>query len=201
MIKSGFALQTLLHVVRLAAKGDIKTALNLGIKEHQINELLTLSSQELHDMANMSHSPFIKIEFDSDLLETALRINERHSQRRQEILNLIRSGASYPIMKHLYGMTNEEMSNFKKITNSHQHGRPVKPDDEMQEQLWHLMQPINSLDDPRLPGRLIDAHSETGVKVSSIWILLKEWWLPDDNPSNAEDKENKEESDSKESCE
>jgi len=175
---SGFALQTLLHVVRLAAEGDIKTAIKLGIRESQIAELLTLSSQELHDMSSMTHSPFIQISFDADILETALRINERHSERRQEILDLVKYGASFPMMNYLYGLTKEEISNYRKIVSNPQktQGRPVKPTDEEQAILWEKMKPIQSLDDPRLPKCIIKAHQDTEIPVNSIWCVLKEWW-------------------------
>jgi hypothetical protein len=180
---SGFALQTLLHVVRLAAEGDIKTAMKLGIKEKQIAELLTLSSQELHDMSSMTHSPFIQISFDADILERALRINERHSERRQEIQTLVKFGASFPMMNYLYGLNKEEMSNYRKIVPDPYKtlGRPSRPSDEEQEILWEKMKPIQSLDDPRLPQRIITTHQETGIPVGSIWILLKEWWEKNDN--------------------
>jgi Protein of unknown function (DUF2857) len=176
MSDSGFTLQTILHIVRMAAEGDIRTAIKLGIKEHQITELLTLNSQELHDMASMTHSKFIKIEFDPDALETALRINEKHSKRRQEIMALIAAGASYPVMKHLYGLTTEDMANYKKLAGiTDTDGRPANATEQEQQQLWKIMKPIQSLDDPELPELLIKAHKKTGVKVNSIWLLLKEW--------------------------
>jgi len=182
-MRSGFALQTLPHVVRLAAEGDIKTALKLGIREKQIAELLTLSSQELHDMATMPHSPFLKIEIDADILETALRINERRSERRQEILTLIQFGASFPMMNFLYGMNKEEMSNYRKISpdSPNTQGRPGRPTDEEQEILWKKMKLIQSLEDPRLPQRIIAVHQETGIPVNSMWIILKEWWNKKDD--------------------
>jgi len=175
--KSGYTLHTLLHVVRRAAEGDIRIAMKLGIREHQIAELLTLSSQELHDMAAMTHNQFISISFDADALETALRINKKKSLRRQEIIRMILAGASHRVMKYLYGLTTEDMANYKKLAGMKDtDGRPKNATEEQQAQIWEIMKSIKSFDDPKLPGYLLRANEATGVKVNSIWILLKEWW-------------------------
>ena len=175
--KSGYALHTLLYVVRMAADGDFKTPMKLGINEKQIHELLTLNTQEIHDMASMSQANFMSIHFDPDALEVALNLNAVKSQRRQQIINMLIAGASYPVMKYLYGLTTEDMANFKKIMRLPKNeGRPVNATETEEMQIWELMKPAGNLDSENLPELLLKTHQETGVKINTIWILLKEWW-------------------------
>lgn len=183
---NSYALQTLLHVVRSAAAGNIKLPLKMGVKESQINELLTLNTQELHDIASMSQANFLRIEFDADALDVALRINADNSKRRQEIIQMLQAGASYPVMKHLYGLTTEDMANYKKIIGlSRNEGRPANASESEQEQIWRTMKQAGSLDSDQLPELLLQAHRETGVKINTIWLLLKEWWGQYDQNSSA----------------
>jgi hypothetical protein len=103
--KSEYALLTLTYVVRLAAEGDFKTPKKLGISEKQIYELLTLNTQEIHDMAMMAKANLMTIKFDQEALDIALNINTVKSLRRKEIFQMLGAGASYPVMNHLYGLT------------------------------------------------------------------------------------------------
>ncbi len=59
--KSEYALSTLMFVVRLAAEGDFRTPLKLGLSEQQIHELLTLNNQEIHEMASIAKANFLNI--------------------------------------------------------------------------------------------------------------------------------------------
>lgn len=179
MIDSGaeFSLHTLLFVVRAATNGDIKTPLKLGLRESQIHELLTLNSQELHDMASMSKANFLNISFDPDALDIALRHNALKSRRREQIGQLLAAGASFPVMSYLYGLTTEDIANYRKIMNlAKNEGRPATPSEDEQARIWEIMKPISSFDDDCITELLLQAHRETGIKISAIWQLLKQWW-------------------------
>lgn len=175
--KAEFSLHTLLYVVRVAANGDIKTALKLGLRESQVHELLTLNNQELHDMASMSKANFLNIAFDPDALDIALQHNALKSKRRELIGQLLVAGASFPVMSYLYGLTTEDMASYRKIMQLPKNeGRPAMPSEEAQTRIWEIMKPIiQSFDDEQVPGLLLLAHRDTGVKISAIWQLLKQW--------------------------
>lgn len=175
--RAEFSLHTLLYVVRAAANGDIKTLLKLGLRESQIHELLTLNSQELHDMASMSKAHFLNISFDPDALDIALQQNVLKSKRREQIGQLLAAGASFPVMSYLYGLTTEDIANYRKIMKlAKNEGRPATPSEETQNRIWEIMKPVSSFDDEGITEALLQAHRETGIKVSAIWQLLKQWW-------------------------
>ena len=175
--KSEYALLTLTYVVRLAAEGDFKTPKKLGISEKQIYELLTLNTQEIHDMAMMAKANLMTIKFDQEALNIALNINTVKSLRRKEIFQMLGAGASYPVMNHLYGLTTENMANYKKIMNLPKNeGRPSNATESEQHELWELMKQAGGLDSQELAELLLNAHQKTSVKINTIWGLLKEWW-------------------------
>ncbi len=171
-----YALHTLLHIVRSASQGEYKIAKKLGLTDDNINELLTLNHQELHDLAAITKANFVKIEFDSEALVVALKINEANSQRRQQIQAMLKAGASYPVMQHFYGLTYDEMANFKKMLHLPSgEGRPAEPTASEDEQLWEILKPVDNLDTETLPDLLLTASKETEVPISSIWISLNKW--------------------------
>lgn len=183
--RAELSLHTLLYVVRAAANGDIKTPLKLGLRESQIHELLTLNSQELHDMATMSKATFLNIHFDPDALDIALQQNSLKSQRREKIGQLLAAGASFPVMSYLYGLTTEDIANYRKIMKLPKNeGRPPMPSDNEQARIWAIMKPVTSFDDDGITDLLLQAHRETGIKVSAVWQLLKQWWSTDEQVNN-----------------
>ena len=175
--QSEYALSALMFVVRLAAEGDFRTPLKLGLTEKQIHELLTLNNQEIHDMATIAKANFITIQFDPEALNIALQINSLKAQQRKEIFQMLNAGASYPVMHHLYGLTTENMANFKKIMSLPKNeGRPVNATEKQEHELWELMKPAGGLNSDELAQLLLNAHQKTSVKINTIWVLLKEWW-------------------------
>lgn len=175
--KAEYALSTLMFVVRLAAEGDFRTPLKLGLSEQQIHQLLALNNQEIHDMATLAKANFMTIQFDQEALNVALHINAAKSSRRNEIVQMLNAGASYPVMHHLYGLTSENMASFKKMMNLPKNeGRPVNATEAEEHELWELMKPAGGLDSQELPQLLLNAHQKTQVKINTIWGLLKEWW-------------------------
>ncbi len=183
--KTEYALSTLLFVVRLAAEGDFRTPLKLGLSEQQIHELLALNNQEIHDMATLAKANFMHIQFDQEALNVALHINAVKSLRRKEITDMLHAGASYPVMHHLYGLTTENMANLKKIMNLPKNeGRPVSATESEEHELWELMKEAGGLDSDQLAPLLLKAHQKTRIKINTIWVLLKQWWGEEQAPTH-----------------
>ncbi len=176
-VEPEYALHTLLHIIKLASKGDYKTILKLGLTEDDINQLLTLNMIELHDLATISKANFVKVGFDSIALNVALNINESKSKRRQQIKEMLKAGASHPVMSHFYGLTPEDISNFKKMLHIPSgEGRPSLPSESNEKIIWEIVKPADQIDNEMLPEFLLTAHKKTKVPISSIWPLLNKWF-------------------------
>jgi len=179
--KSELALYALRYVINQAAKGHFKIPLSLNINEQQAYELLTLNNQELHDMAIMANLNILTINFDTEALKIALEINNAKSQRRQEIFKLLKAGASYPVLNHLYGLTTDNIGHYRRIIDlpakKRKGGRPAGCTEEEKTVLWGIMGAIeDQFNNRELSTLLLDAHEKTGLEISSIWTTLKEWW-------------------------
>lgn len=178
--KAELALHALMYVVKQTASDNMKVPLSLGLTEWQANELLTLNTQELHDMAILANLNILKVEFDQEALDIALKINDKKSLRRQEIFEMLKAGASYCVMNALYGLTHGNIGSYRKMVNlpvkESKGGRPNNPTEQEENELWELMKPAQSFSDPNLSSLLLNAHEKTGVKISTIWVMLKNFW-------------------------
>ena len=176
--KAELALNALMYVVKQAAIGNIKVPLALGLTEWQANELLTLNNQELHKMAIMANLNILNIEFDREALDIALKINDQKSTRRKEIFEMLEAGASYPVMNSLYGLTTANIGSYRKMVNLPMKesigGRPHLGTQAQQDDVWEAMKSAKGFNDPGLAKALLNAHKKTGLKISSIWAILKE---------------------------
>jgi hypothetical protein len=188
--KAELALHALMYVVKQTAIDNIKVPLSLGLTEWQANELLTLNNQELHEMAILANLNILKVEFDQEALDIALKINDKKSLRRQEIFRMLKAGASYCVMNALYGLTRANIGSYRKMVNlsveESKGGRPSNPTEQEENELWELMKPAQDFNDPNLSKLLLNANEKTGVKISTIWVMLNKFWEEEERERNVQ---------------
>ena len=171
---SEYILQTLLYIVRLVNEGDYSQVISLGLTQEQAKRIGTLSLEGLHELAMSMRSHMFKIAFDPQVLEAAFGIYSRRHQERQEIIDLITAGASYPVIGCLTGLSKNDFSQIRRQLNlsSHDIGRYELPDEATQQLVWSSWLEHSALNDKQ---RLLAVHQHTGVKVRAIWGLLMDW--------------------------
>lgn len=172
-----YALHTLLYLTRMASHGDYETPRQLGVKQQQMERILALNTQELHDMARMSRTPLMSITFDTDALDAVLEACGKHVQQRDLMFRLIDAGASHPVMNALFGLTRSDMTDYRKYRNiTDGNGRPAIPSDEEKNTIWHVWkQQLHDNQNLGLAEQLLAIYQQTGVKISAIWPLVMEW--------------------------
>jgi Protein of unknown function (DUF2857) len=177
-----YTLQTLLYVSRMAAQGELGAISRLGIRYDQAEKITAMSTQDIHEMALTVRSPFMQIAFDPDALDSAFTVLAMRIKQRSEIVQLLQAGASFPVMKHLYGLNTADVSTYRKVLNLPKaNGRPTIPDESKQQEIWDSWK---QNDNPQLSltERLLNIHRETGVKINVLWALMQEWF---EEPLNA----------------
>ncbi len=179
--KAELSLQALSYVVKQTALGNLKAPKALNISEEQANELLTLNNQELHDMALSANLNILTITFDPEALKIALEINNAKSSRRQSIFEMLEAGASYPVMHHLYGLTTVNIGYYRRMIGfpekEKKGGRPTCGTEAEKILIWELIGKTKGrFNNPELSKLLLTAHKKTGLKISTIWTILKEVW-------------------------
>lgn len=55
----------------MAAEGDFETPHQLGLRNDQIEKILALSTQEIHEIAMTTKARYMRILFDATALDTA----------------------------------------------------------------------------------------------------------------------------------
>ena len=171
-----FALQTLMFVSRMAASGDYETPHRLGIRNDQLEKLLCLSAQEIHEMASISKACFVQLSIDPQILDTAMTICSQRIQQRQLMIQMLKAGASFPVLKHFFGLSGTEYTHYRKyLALPKADGRPTLPNEAEQAQIWQLWK---SCQDEQLsiPERLLWVNQQTQIKINAIWPLIQEWF-------------------------
>ncbi len=171
-----YAFYTLLYVSRLVSEGDYETPYKMGISNEQMVKISDLSTQDIHILSDLTQAKFLSVTFDNQALDKALKIIKVKKQHQIKIYELLREGASYPVMKYLYGLTTSDMANCKKFLNLPKgEGRPLSPSELEQTVLWDYITPKDLIQTDELADKLLYASRETHIKINAIWVLLNQW--------------------------
>jgi hypothetical protein len=174
-----FALHTLMFVSRMAAEGDFDTPHQLGLRNDQIEKILALSTQEIHEMAMITKARYMRILFDADALDTAMMVCGRRIRQRNLIIQLLTAGASLPVMRTLFGLTSADTANYRKYLNLPKaDGRPFIPNEAEQVKIWELWKATEQ-EPLGIAERLLHVHQQTQIKISAIWPLIQTWFASD----------------------
>ena len=174
--ESEYAFQTLMYVSRMVSEGDYKTPEKMGISFEQMGVISDLTTQDIHILSALTQANFLSVEFDHKALDVALTIIVDRNIRQKEIYELLKEGASYPVMKYIYGITTSDMAACRKVLNLPKcEGRPSLPSEEEQNELWEYINPEDIKQSDTLANKLLSVSKETGIKINVIWATLNQW--------------------------
>jgi len=172
---SDYAFQTLLYVSRLVSEGDFKAAECMGLSNEQMSKIGDLSSQDIHVLSGLTQAKILSVQFDKKALDKALEIIGNKKRHQRKIYELLRQGASYPVMKYLYGLTTSDMANYKKFLNlPRSDGRPSVPSEDKQNMLWKHITHVD-INTDELADKLLHASRVTNIRINVIWLVLNKW--------------------------
>ena len=173
---SEYAFQTLLYVSRMVSDGDYSTPEKMGISREQMLVIRELTTQDIHSLSALTQANFLSIAFDKNALSIALNIIVDKNLRQNEIYEMLKAGASYPVMKYIYGITTSDMAACRKVLNlPKSEGRPSLPSDVIQNQVWSIIKPDDIQETDKLSEKLLFVSRKIGVKINVIWTLLNHW--------------------------
>ena len=172
---SDYAFQTLLYVSRLVSESDFKSAERMGLNNEQMSKIGDLSSQDIHVLSGLTQAKILSVQFDKKALDKALEIIGNKKRHQRKIYELLRQGASYPVMKYLYGLTTSDMANYKKFLNlPRSDGRPSVPSEDKQNMLWKHITHVD-INADELADKLLHASRVTNIRINVIWLVLNKW--------------------------
>jgi hypothetical protein len=122
----------------------------------------------------MSDSLF-PLTINTQQLERLICCCQHHQSDRQLIQQLLKAGASYPVLNDLYGLTSADVATLRKqFQIPHIQGRPLSLSDEQQDQVYRLWQASHR---PTIAEQLLHLHQHTIIPIRSLWPYLNEWFL------------------------
>lgn len=168
-----YALHTLLYLARLASDDDHEAARQMGLDGDSIEQIQSLNARDLHELAQMLKSPVMVVQFDKNVFSAVITLCKNKTKHQTLINKMIKAEASFALMNYLFGFNRSELTAYRRNLNiTTSSGRPEIPTDSEKEKIWEIWKKHQN---ESLAEQLIIIHDLTGLKISSIWLALKEW--------------------------
>jgi hypothetical protein len=155
-----YTLQTVLFIARLAHNGQTPLLKAMGLRDDQIDRFRALRLEDAWDLVRHIRGPLTAIHFDSAAIDAALLSCERRRAENDELDALINAGAPLPLMHAWYGLTSNDYTQRRKalgLAGDDGAGRPPKPSDDVQADIWHAWNRHRQL---KVPARLLSVHAD-----------------------------------------
>ncbi|MDH4276426.1 MAG: DUF2857 domain-containing protein [Gammaproteobacteria bacterium] len=165
-------LSVIQYAIQAYQKGDLPELLEMGFEAETLHALTECSATQHHMLATM-RGHFADIEIDNDSLRRALQLIRL---RQQEIIDqdeLLRAGAPLALTKHLFGATQTDHSQRRKLLGitDQTHGRPHNLDEAQTKITWDTWHATE--DQPDVARWL--AIARQGIPLNSAYAAICEW--------------------------
>lgn len=171
-MRSELNLQVCQYAIDAVREGDLNMAQDLGFTVGELKAMESLTLRDLRHLARMS-SHFIQLRVDHECLSRALDHIQRESAQDRHQDELIRLGASFRMMKALYGMTSLQFSARRHLLDVNGGmGRPSEPSAEAEASAWYAW---NKHPDRPIPERIASAAQESSLTAHQVWMLVERW--------------------------
>jgi len=170
-----FRYQVIRYLVTLVSNGDLEHLQQLGINPNHHAALSLLNCGDLERIVHNMPDALFQLTINTQQLERLICCCQHHQSDRQLIQQLLKAGASYPVLNRLYGLTSSDVATLRKqlqITDNQ--GRPTSLSDEQQDQVYRLWQATHY---PTIAEHLLHLHQHTAIPIRSLWPYLNDWLL------------------------
>ena len=174
-----FQFQLVRYLVAMASHDEIELLNQYGLESIHHAALSQLNCGDLDRIAHNIPETLFHLSINTVQLERMILCCQHHQLDRQLIQQLLKAGASYPVLNHLYGLTSSDVAILRKqLQTPHIQGRPTSLSDEQQDQVYRLWQASHH---PTIADQLLHLHQHTTIPIRSFWPYLNEWLLIPDN--------------------
>jgi hypothetical protein len=145
----------------------------LGLPYALLDKVAHLDLPGMFQLAGRADE-YIKVSLDKDLFEKQLDYILTQKTEQDQEKAMLMAGAPYPMMKYLFGYTDQHYQFMRKVLGVESNGRPRHPDEE---QACEIYRSWKRHYQNNLPNRFLYVHEETGASLRSVWVVVKEWEL------------------------
>lgn len=157
--------------------GNVRYCEALGFDREELNELNSLTFEELMYLGNTS-AQLLKITINHDVLRKML-IQVRQEQKFQQIVGqAVQLGGSIALISHYFGISTAEISARRRLLGIHvRQGRNQVPGEEEEAALWNRWQEVkvDNLDSIQALEAMMLLAQERSLSLTVVWNLIRQW--------------------------
>ncbi|AIP98167.1 DUF2857 domain-containing protein [Salmonella enterica] len=167
----------LTQIVMELKSGNIRRCEAMGLTLEEIQELNSLTVEDLHYLVNTPVS-LLTFRINHTNLNTMLAQARREQTRTQRIDRALTLGGSIELMQHFFGLTATEVSSRRRLVGVvTRQGRSQVPTEEQELAVWQQWKASNvdnleSLD--ALEAMMLIAEQQD-ISLTAVWTLTKGW--------------------------
>lgn len=171
-MRSELNLQVCQYAIDAVREGDLNIAQDLGFTVEELKAMESLTLRDLRHLVRMG-SHFMQLRVDHECLSRALDHIQRESAQDRLQDELIRLGASFRMMKALYGMTSLQFSARRHLLDVNGGmGRPSEPSAEAETAAWYAW---GKHPDQSIPERVVSTARDSDLTAHQVWMLVERW--------------------------
>jgi hypothetical protein len=165
------------QVVQELKDGNVRFCEALGFDRDELNELNSLTFEELMHLGSTS-AQFLKITINHEVLRKML-IQVRQEQKFQQLVGqALLLGGSIALISHYFGVSTAEISARRRLMGIHvRQRRNQTPGEEEEAALWRCWQEIkvDNLDSIQALEAMMLLAQECSLSLTVIWNLIRQW--------------------------
>ncbi|HFD11590.1 MAG TPA: DUF2857 family protein [Crenotrichaceae bacterium] len=170
-----FRYQLIRYLVTLVSNGDLERLQQLGLDASHHAALGQLNCGDVERIVHNLPDSLFQLTINTQQLERFIYCCQHHQSDRLLIQQLLKAGASYPVLNRLYGLTSSDVAILRQqLGIPHNQGRPASLSDAQQDQVYRLWQVSQQ---PTIADQLLHLHQHTAIPIRSLWPYLNEWFL------------------------
>lgn len=160
-------------LLQLYAKGGFNAVKEAGVRgltpEH-LDRLARMTVTQLDHLCEIGIDPLTRLVFSEDRVDIVLQLWRARQQDQTDQENLVRWGASLPLMEEEFGMSGAEYAALRRKLDIDTNGRPPKLSEEDELRVLRLWQEHKSL--PSRQRWL--AMGNAGIPLNSAWTVIQQ---------------------------
>ncbi|MDX1252174.1 MAG: DUF2857 family protein [Gammaproteobacteria bacterium] len=160
-------------ILKLYTRGgfnEVKESGIRGLTKVHLDRLASMTVTQLDQFCEVPVDQVTRIVFSEERLDIVLKLWDARQQDQANQENLIRWGASLPLMEEEFGMSGAEYAALRRKLNIDTNGRPPKLSEEDELRVLRLWQEHKSL--PSRQRWL--ALGQAGIPLNSAWTVIQQ---------------------------
>lgn len=160
-------------IIDIGAAGGLKALHDAGVRnitQSHLDRLTGLTTLQLKNLSKSHISAITRVVIDQPLLDLMFGLFEARQQDQADQVELIRRGASLPLMEAEFGMGGAEYAVLRRSLNIDSNGRPPKLSEKDELRVLSLWQETKDL--PSRQRWLTIGRSD--IPLNSAWTLIQQ---------------------------